>query len=78
MQLSRGREPAAKRIVHGRWVPFASVNGTGYKLLGFVVWRGARWYARKRLPSARKLALLAVGGLSAAVAAGAIAKRATG
>ncbi|HTB71172.1 MAG TPA: hypothetical protein VK707_09340 [Solirubrobacteraceae bacterium] len=54
------------------------MNGTGYKLLGFVVWRGARWYARKRLPSARKLALLAVGGLSAAVAAGAIAKRATG
>ncbi|HEV2973565.1 MAG TPA: hypothetical protein VGX69_01045 [Solirubrobacteraceae bacterium] len=53
------------------------MNGTGYKLLGLVVWRGAKWYARKRLPSARKLALLAAGGLSAA-AAGAIAKRATG
>ena len=29
----------------------------GYKMLGFVVWRGARWYARRRvsqmLPSRR-------------------------
>ncbi len=54
------------------------MNGNGYKLLGFVVWRGARWYARKRLSSARKLALLAAGGLSAAAVAGAVAKRAAG
>jgi hypothetical protein len=54
------------------------MNGNGYKLLGFIVWRGARWYVRKRLPSARRLALLAVGGLAAAAAAGAIAKRAMG
>ena len=51
------------------------MNGNGYKLLGFVVWRGAKWYARRRLPS-RKLALAAVGGLSAAGAAGVIARRA--
>lgn len=54
------------------------MNGNGYKLLGFVVWRGAKWYARRRLPSSRSLALVAVGGLAAAVAAAAIAKRAAG
>jgi hypothetical protein len=52
------------------------MNGTGYKLLGFVVWRGAKWYARRRLPSSRKLVLAAVGGLSVAGAAGVIARRA--
>jgi hypothetical protein len=52
------------------------MNGNGYKLLGFIVWRGGKWYARKRLPSARALALVAVGGLSAVAVAGAIAKRA--
>lgn len=54
------------------------MNGNGYKLLGFVVWRAGKWYARRRLPSSRSLALAAVGGLSALVAAGAIAKRAAG
>ena len=33
------------------------MNSTGYKLLGFAVWNGARWYVRRnylsRLPSAR-------------------------
>ncbi len=56
----------------------AAMNGNGYKLLGFVVWRAARWYARRRLPSSRSLALVAVGGLSAVAAAGAIARRAAG
>jgi hypothetical protein len=49
-----------------------------YKLLGFVVWRGARWYVRRRLPSTRTLALAALGGLTALGAAGAIARRAAG
>jgi hypothetical protein len=35
----------------------------GYKMLGFVVWQGARWYARRRvsqmLPS-RKVAAVAL------------------
>jgi hypothetical protein len=52
------------------------MNGSGYKVLGFVVWRGAKWYARRRLPSPRKLAVVAAGGLSVAGAAGAIARRA--
>jgi hypothetical protein len=54
------------------------MNGNGYKLLGFVVWRGAKWYARKRLPSTRSFALAGVGALLAVAAAGALAKRAAG
>jgi hypothetical protein len=53
--------------------------GTAYKLLGYVVWRGGRWYLRKRLPARRKLGVpgLAAGaGLAAAVVA--IARRASG
>lgn len=54
------------------------MNGTGYKLLGFAVWRSAKWYARKRVRSARTVALAGAGGLAALAAAGAIAKRAAG
>jgi hypothetical protein len=47
------------------------VNGGGYKVLGFVVWRGLRWYARRTyghlIPSRRVTAagivVLAVGAL---------------
>ncbi len=39
------------------------MNGDRYKLLGFVVWQGGKWYLRKRVRGARKLAL---GGLAAA------------
>ena len=39
------------------------MNGTGYKLLGFAVWRGGKWYLRRsylrRLPSARAGAAVA-------------------
>jgi hypothetical protein len=51
------------------------MNGNGSRLLGFVVWRGAKWYARRRLSSSRTLAPAAVGGLSVAGAAGVIARR---
>jgi hypothetical protein len=53
------------------------VNGNGYKLLGFVVWRGARWYARRKLPSARATAAGAVGALVALGVVALIARRAT-
>lgn len=43
----------------------------GYKLLGFVVWHGAKWYARRRIGALRgKIAVIGVG---AAVVAGAAA-----
>lgn len=42
-----------------------------YKVLGFVVWQGSKWYLRRRMTnSRRKIALAAV---SAAVVAGVIA-----
>jgi hypothetical protein len=40
----------------------------GYKLLGFAVWQGSKWYVRRRLSGAR--AKLAIAGIGAAVVAG--------
>ena len=44
----------------------------GYKILGFVVWRGARWYARRRvrrmMPSWRVAAAAIVAGAVATIA----------
>jgi hypothetical protein len=54
------------------------VNGTGYKLLGFAVWRGGKWYLRKRVPSRRKLALVGAGGVTAAAGAAVLVRRLTG
>jgi hypothetical protein len=35
----------------------------GYKLLGFMVWQGGKWYMRRRLPGAgRKAAIAALAG----------------
>jgi len=51
------------------------MSGNGYKLLGYVVWHGGKWYLRRRLPSGRKIALTAAAGVSAAVAAAVIARR---
>ena len=43
----------------------------GYKVLGFVVWRGGKWWFRRKLSDGP--AKLAVAGLGAAVVAGAVA-----
>jgi hypothetical protein len=40
----------------------------GYKLLGFAVWQGSKWYVRRRISGAR--AKVAVAGIGAAVVAG--------
>ena len=40
----------------------------GYKLLGFVVWQGSKWYVRRRMSGAR--AKVAIAGVGAAVVAG--------
>lgn len=48
----------------------------GYKLLGLVVWKGGRWYLRRRygrlVPSRRVALAGAVGLLAAGVAAAAV------
>jgi len=50
----------------------------GYKMLGFVVWQGARWYARRRvsqmLPSRRVATAALVASAVVTVAAVAAAK----
>ena len=39
----------------------------GYKLLGYVVWQGGKWYVRRRVDLApRKLALAGVAGVALA------------
>jgi hypothetical protein len=43
----------------------------GYKLLGFAVWQGSKWYLRRRMTGYRRKAVIA--GLSAVVIAGVIA-----
>jgi hypothetical protein len=40
----------------------------GYKVLGFLVWQGGKWYVRRRVSGPR--AKLAAAGISAAVVAG--------
>ena len=42
----------------------------GYKILGFAVWQGAKWYLRRRVGGTKSKA--AVAGLSAALLAGAV------
>jgi hypothetical protein len=54
------------------------MSGNGYKLLGYVVWRGGKWYLRQRLPSMRKLVAAALASVSGAVAAVVIARRVAG
>jgi hypothetical protein len=46
------------------------MSSNAYRLLGFAVWNGAKWYLRRRLPSTRKIVLsglLGLGGVSAAI-----------
>jgi hypothetical protein len=53
------------------------MSANAYKLLGFVVWRGGKWYLRKRLPSPRTVALAAAASVSGAAAVTLIARRIT-
>jgi len=43
----------------------------GYKALGFLVWQGGKWYARRKLSATSSR--LAIAGLGAAIVAGIIA-----
>jgi hypothetical protein len=43
----------------------------GYKLLGFVVWHGTRWYVRRRYSASPRN--LAIAGLAGAAIAGGVA-----
>jgi hypothetical protein len=54
------------------------MNGNGYKLLGYLVWNGGKWYLRRKLPSARAVALSAAGLLGLLAGGAVLARRATG
>ncbi len=43
----------------------------GYKILGYMVWQGAKWYARRRVRDSRRN--IAIGAVGALVLAGALA-----
>jgi hypothetical protein len=48
----------------------------GYKLLGFVVWRGARWYLGRRYADApRKIVIGTIGASAVAAGVAALAQR---
>ncbi len=54
------------------------MNGTGYRILGYAVWHGGKWYLRQRLRRARKVALtIAAAGVVLGLAA-LVARRAAG
>jgi hypothetical protein len=54
------------------------MNGNGYRVLGYAVWHGGKWYLRRRLPSARASAAAGIGALSALAAVVLIARRIAG
>jgi hypothetical protein len=43
----------------------------GYKFLGFVVWRGGKWYLRRRFAGTRRK--VAIAGIAALVVVGVLA-----
>jgi hypothetical protein len=54
------------------------MNGNRYKILGYVVWHGGKWYLRRRLPSRRGVALSAAGLLGLLAGGAVLARRASG
>jgi hypothetical protein len=51
------------------------MSATGYRLLGYTVWHGGKWYIARRLPSPRTVALSAAGAAGALGVAAALARR---
>jgi hypothetical protein len=44
-----------------------SFNSMGYKVLGYMVWQGSKWYFRHKLPgSTPKLAIAGIAGVALA------------
>ncbi len=51
------------------------MSGNGYKIVGYVVWKGGRWYLRQRFPRARRVAIVGVTVTGGVLAATILAKR---
>jgi len=54
------------------------MSNNGYRLLGYVVWQGGKWYLRRRLPSTRKLVLSGLVVCAGLTGAALVARRAAG
>jgi hypothetical protein len=54
------------------------MNATANKVVGYVLWKGGKWYLRQRLPRARTLALRGLAAAGALTVAVLVARRATG
>ena len=52
------------------------MSSNGYRLLGFAVWQGGKWYLRRRLPAPRRVLLAGLLAGAGVTALAAIAKRA--
>jgi len=50
-------------------------NRSGEKLVWYLLWRGGKWYLRRRLPPTRTLVLSGLGAVSVLVAAALLARR---
>jgi hypothetical protein len=59
-------------VTAARIVP---VNNAAVKLVGYALWRGGKWYLRRRLPSTRVLALRGFAGLFVLVAVAILMRR---
>jgi hypothetical protein len=51
------------------------MSGSGYRVIGYAVWHGGKWYLRRRLPSVRVLSVGAATVASMAAAAVLLARR---
>jgi hypothetical protein len=54
------------------------MSATAYRILGYAVWRGGKWYLRQRVRTARRIALSTVGAGLALGAAAMIVRRRAG
>ncbi len=51
------------------------MNRSGEKLVWYLLWRGGKWYLRRKLPPTRTLVLSGVAGASGLVLAALLARR---
>ena len=51
------------------------MSGTGYRILGYAVWNGGKWYLRRRLPSTRALLLSMLAAAALIAGAAVLARR---
>jgi hypothetical protein len=53
------------------------MSSHAYRLLGFAVWHGGKWYLRQRMPSRRALLLRGLSGAGAITAGAFLVRRAS-